>query len=53
MNSHELASKLLALPNIEVKCLGNTEEFDIKEVDTWNGEFVYLSKHRVDKTEYV
>lgn len=32
MNSHELANKLLALPDREVMCLGNTEEFTPEEV---------------------
>lgn len=48
MNSHELANKLLALPDREVMCLGNTEEFTPEEVGDWNGEFIYVAIHHVE-----
>lgn len=53
MTGHELARRLLDLPDIEMKCLGNTEEFGVEEVGDWNGEFVYASIHPVEKREYV
>ncbi len=30
MTAHELAQKLLEQPDIEVRCLGNTEEFGVE-----------------------
>lgn len=48
MNSHELANKLLALPDREFMCLGNTEEFTPEEVGDWNGEFIYAAIHHVE-----
>lgn len=48
MTSHEIAKILLELPDIELLCLDNTEEFNIEEVGNWNGEFIYLAKHHVE-----
>jgi hypothetical protein len=48
MTSHEVAKKLLELPDREILCLGNTEEFTPEEVVDWNGEFIYAAKHHVD-----
>lgn len=47
MTSHEIAQKLLELPERELLCLGNTEEFHVEQVGDWNGEFVFLAKHPV------
>lgn len=48
MTSHEIARKLLELPDNELRCLGNTEEFNIEEIGNWNDEFIYLAIHHVD-----
>lgn len=48
MKSHELARKLLEMPDREFMCLGNTEEFTPEEVGDWNGEFVYAAIHHVE-----
>jgi len=48
MTSHDIAKKLLELPERELLCLGNTEEFHVEEIGDWNGVFVYLAKHHVD-----
>lgn len=48
MTSHELAKKLLEQPDIEVKCLGNTEEFGVEEVGNWKGEFIYVAIHHCE-----
>lgn len=48
MTSHEIANLLLEYPDMELLCLGNTEEFNVEEVGNWNDEFIYLAKHHVD-----
>lgn len=48
MTSHALAKLLLEQPDIEVRCLGNTEEFGVEEVGDWNGEFVYVAIHHCE-----
>lgn len=48
MTAHELAHKLLEPSDIEVRCLGNTEEFGVDELGDWNREFVYVTIHHCE-----